>query len=155
MRLCFIIFLGSSLIAKTQPADQFIQKIGYAEPDYIFSQLPEFKKMDSELKTHYSQLQNQMKTKYDEYQAKLKSYQTLPATIPDAIKKDKEQELAVLQQSLEKFKEDAQTSYTKKQNDLLDPIYKKIGNAIDKVAKENGFAFIINPQTTSAEQILL
>src|SRR5258706_6580150 len=153
--LSFIILFVSALVAKSQPADQPTQKIGYAETDYIMSQLPEFKKMDSELKPHYSQLQNQMKSKYEEYQAKLKIYETLPATTPDAIKADKERELAALQQSLEKFKQDAQTSYQKKQADLLDPVYKKIGNAIEEVAHENGFAFIINPQVANVGQILL
>jgi outer membrane protein len=119
------------------------------------SQLPEFKKLDGELKTHYSELQNQMKLKYDEFQAKLKSYQALPATTPDAIKADKEHELSTLKQSLEKFKEDAQKSYAKKQNDLLDPIYKRIGNAIEQVAKENGYTFIINHKFVDEGQILL
>ncbi len=153
--LSFIILFASALIAKAQPSEQSTQKIGFADTDYILTQLPEFKKMDSELKTFYSQLENQMKSKYEEYQAKLKIYQTLPATTPDAIKADKERELAALQQSLEKFKEDAQTSYQKKQAGLLDPLYKKIGNAIEEVAKENGFAFIINPQIANAGQILM
>jgi len=29
--------------------------------------------------------------------------------------------------------------------DLMDPIYKKIGKAIEDVAKENGFSFINQP----------
>jgi outer membrane protein len=152
--LSFIIFLAYALVAKTQPADQ-AQKIGYAETEYIMSQMPEFKKMDDELKTHYSQLENELKLKSDELQAKLKSFQALPASTPDAIKADKQHELAALQQSLEKFKEAARTSYQKKQNDLLDPVYKRIGNAIEEVAKENGFAFIINPRFTEEGQILL
>lgn len=153
--LSFIIFFGSALLTNAQVADHDAQKIGYAETDYIMSQLPEFKKMDSELKTHYSQLENQMKSKYDEFQVKLKSFQTMASSTPDAIKADKQQELATLQQSLEKFKEDAQASYKKKQNDLLDPLYKRIGNAIELVAKENGYAFIINPRFSTEGQILL
>lgn len=152
--LPFLILTGCALAAGAQPADQ-AQKIGYAETDYIMNQLPEFKKLDSELKTHYSQLENQMKLKYDEFQAKMKAFQTMPASTPDAIKADREQELAALQQSLEKFKQEAQTSYQKKQSDLLDPIYKRIGNAIERVAKENGYAFIINPRFVSDGQVLL
>lgn len=134
---------------------QTAQKIGYAETDYIMSQLPEFKKLDSELKTHYRQLENQLKLKYDEFQAKVKSYQALPASTPDPIKADKEQELARLQQSMEKFKNDAQASYQKKQNDLLDPIYKRIGNTIEQVAKENGYSFILNHRFENDGQVLL
>jgi outer membrane protein len=152
MRKLFLILLfGSTLLTKAQS----VQKIGYAETDYIMSQLPEFKKMDSELKTHYSQLQDQMKLKYDEFEAKMKSFKAMPASTPDAIRADKEHELATLQQSLEKFKNDAQTSYQKKQNDLLDPVYKRIGNAIEQVAKENGFAFIINHRFDTEGQVLL
>jgi len=154
-RLSFILLFGSVVVTHAQVANQPAQKIGYAETDYIMSQLPEFKKLDSELSTHYSQLENQLKAKSDEFQTKLKSYQTMPAATPDAIKADKEKELATLQQSLERFKQDAQTSYQKKQNDLLDPIYKRIGNAIEQVAKENGFTFIINPRFANEGQILL
>src|SRR4051794_20191714 len=68
---------------------QSVQKIGYAETDYIMGQLPEFKKLDDELKTHYSQLENQMKLKADELQTKVKAYQSMPASTPDAIKADK------------------------------------------------------------------
>ncbi len=81
--LCLFV---SSVDAQT---DQPAQKIGYAESDYILSQLPEAKKIESELKTHGSQLENQMKAKYEDYQAKLKAFQGLPGTTPEAIKADK------------------------------------------------------------------
>src|SRR5258705_9269104 len=112
--LSFIILIGCAIAVKAQLADQPAQKIGYAETDYIMSQLAECKKLDSELQTHYSQLQQEMKLKSDEFQAKFKSYQTMPASTPNVIRVDKEKELASLQQSLEKFKQDAQTSYQKK-----------------------------------------
>jgi outer membrane protein len=144
--LCGLIFTANA---------QTAQKIGYAESDYIMSQLPEFKKIESELKTHGAQLENQMKAKYDDYQTKLKAYQGMPATTPEAIKTDKERELAALQENIQKFQQDAQSSFQKKQADLMDPIYKKIGNAISEVAKENGFTFIINPQVPNGGDILL
>ncbi|MBS1682359.1 MAG: OmpH family outer membrane protein [Bacteroidetes bacterium] len=145
--LCELIF--------TVNAQDPAQKIGYAESDYILSQMPEFKQIDSQLKTHFSQLENQMKAKYDDYQAKMKAYQGMPATTPEAIKADKERELAALQENMQKFQQDAQSSYQKKQAELMDPIYKKIGKAIEEVAKENGFAFIINPAIANGGDILL
>jgi outer membrane protein len=153
-KLIFFILFASTLFSKAQPAQSY-QKIGYAETDYIMNQLPEFKKLDSELKTHYSQLEDQMKLRYDEFQAKLKIFQAMPASTPAAIKADKEKELAMLQQSLEKFKNDAQKSYQKKHNALLEPIYKRIGDAIEQVAKENGYAFIINHRFDNEGQVLL
>lgn len=137
---------------QTQPV---VQKIGYADWDYIFSQLPDYKMIESELKTHNTQLENQAKAKQTEFETKLKAYQGMPATTPDAIKADKERELALLQENFQKFQQDAQTSYQKKQNDLMEPVFSKVGKAIEDVAKENGYSFIINPQLLGGGDILL
>ena len=151
MRTLFLIlFCGTLLSAQAQP-----QKIGYADWEYIFSQLPEFKQIDSELKTHSEQLQNQMRAKQQDFEAKYKAYQGMPATTPDAIKADKERELAALQEGFQKFQQDAQSSLQKKQADLLEPVYKKVGKTIEDVAKENAYTFIINPQVQGGGDILL
>jgi outer membrane protein len=152
--LLSILLVGFSFAAfsQTQPV---VQKIGYADWDYIFSQLPDYKLIESELKTHNTQLENQMKAKQSEFETKLKAYQGMPATTPDAIKADKERELTLLQESFQKFQQDAQTSYQKKQNDLMEPVFSKVGKAIEDVAKENAYSFIINPQLLGGGDILL
>jgi outer membrane protein len=146
--LLFCVFAVSAQAQETQ-------KIGYADWEYIFSQLPEFKQIDNELKTHGTQLENQLKAKYSDYESKVKAYQGMPATTPDAIKADKERELAGLQESIQKFQQDAQTSLSNKQTALMDPVFKKVGKAIEDVAKENGFAFIMAPQVVGGGDILL
>jgi outer membrane protein len=146
--LLFCVFAVSAQAQETQ-------KIGYADWEYIFSQLPEFKQIDNELKTHGTQLENQLKAKYSDYESKVKAYQGMPATTPDAIKADKERELAGLQESIQKFQQDAQTSLQNKQTALMDPVFKKVGKAIEDVAKENGFAFIMAPQVVGGGDILL
>ena len=152
MRTLFLLlFCVSAVSAQAQET----QKIGYADWEYIFSQLPEFKQIDNELKTHGTQLENQLKAKYADYESKVKAYQGMPATTPDAIKADKERELAALQESIQKFQQDAQTSLQNKQTALMDPVFKKVGKAIEDVAKENGFAFIMAPQVMGGGDILL
>jgi outer membrane protein len=152
MRTLFLIVVCAFAI---QANAQEIQKIGYADWEYIFSQLPEFKQIDSELKTHGTQLENQLKAKYQDYEAKVKAYQNMPATTPDAIRADKERELTGLQESIQKFQQDAQTSLQNKQAALMDPVFKKVGKAIEEVAKENGYSFILNPQIVGGGDVLL
>jgi outer membrane protein len=146
--LLFCVFAVSAQAQETQ-------KIGYADWEYIFSQLPEFKQIDSELKTHGTQLENQLKAKYADYETKVKAYQGMPATTPDAIRADKERELQGLQESIQKFQQDAQTSLQNKQTALMDPVFKKVGKAIEDVAKENGYAFIMAPQVMNGGDVLL
>jgi outer membrane protein len=130
--------------------------MGYADWQYIFSQLPETKQIENELKTHGTQLENQLKAKSQELEAKYKAYQGMPATTPDAIRADKERELQGMQDGIQKFQQDAETSLRNKQSALMDPVFKKVGKAIEDVAKENAYTFIINPQSMSnGEDILL
>jgi outer membrane protein len=136
---CFAVIATASL-AQT-PA----QKIGYADTEYIFTQLPEAKQVDVDLKAHGAQLQSQMEAKQKEMENKYKAYQNMPATTPDAIRADKERELQQLQENYQKFQQDAQTSFQNKQAKLMEPLFAKVADAINFVAKEQGYTFIISP----------
>ncbi len=143
---------GFSVVANAQTE---AQKIGFADTEYILTQLPKFKQIETELKTHGTQLENQLKAKAEDFQAKLKAFQGMPATTPEAIKADKERELQALQENYQKFQQDAQSSMQKKQAELMDPVYKQIGKAIEEVAKENAYTFILQPQVANGGDILL
>jgi len=155
MKLLFTFLISLTMFyskGQTLPAPQ---KIGHADWEYIFSQLPEYKQIENELKTFETQLKNQLNTKGQEIETKYKAYTALPANTPDAIKKDKESELAYLQENIQKFQQEAQISMQKKQNDLVNPVFVKVGKAIEEVALENGFSYIINPQMVEGGDVLL
>src|SRR5688572_16692505 len=153
MRFSLVLFfLLASLCTVAQNSPQ---KIGHADWEYIFSQMPEYKQIESELGIYEAQLQNQLKLKNQELEIKYKTYTGLPASTPDAIRKDKESELTYLQQNFQKFQQDAQASMQKKQSDLINPVFAKVGKAIEEVAVENGFAYIINPQMLGGGDVLL
>lgn len=129
-------------------------KIAYADVDYILSQMPEAKQVEAELKAHNTQLQNQLQAKYQEYQEKLQAYQQGAATMVDAIRKEKETELAQLEQRIQKFQQDAQSSMQKKSTELMQPLYTKVGNNIEQVAKENGYSYVLNGQVGGIDVVL-
>ena len=147
-----IAILATTVAAQAQPP---AQKIGYADWEYIFSQMPEAKQIDAELKTHGSQLENQLKAKYQEYEAKVKAFQAMPANTTELIKADKAAEIQRIQESAQKFEQDAQQSIQQKSSTLMQPVYTKVGKAIEEVAKENGYSFIINPQLGAGSDVLL
>ena len=152
---CVLFFFIISAQYCDAQSSQIPQKIGHADWDYIFSQLPEYKQIENELKIFESQLQNQLKIKGHELEMKYQAYKALPEDTPEAIKKDKETELAYLQENIQKFQQEAQASMQEKQTDLLNPIFGKVGKAIEKVALENGFSYIINPQMIGGGDVLL
>ena len=131
------------------------QKVGYADWNYIFGAMPEFKQVDTQLKAHGDQLQAQIQAKTQEMEQKLQAFQALPASTDDLIRNDKQQELQRLDEGLRQFQEDAQRSYEAKRQQLMDPVFTKVGKAIEDVAKENGYSFIFNPQLMGGGDILL
>jgi outer membrane protein len=141
----FLAFVIATIAVPSLAQNHPAQKIGYADTEYIFSQLPEFKQVDVDLKAHGTQLQTQLEQKSKELETKYKAYQAMPATTPDAIRADKERELTQLQEGIQKFQQDAQTSFENKRAKLMEPLFAKVAEAINVVAKEQGYTFIINP----------
>ena len=133
---------------------QALQKIGHADWEYIFGLLPDYKLIESELKTFENQLQQQLNAKNQELESKYKSYQGLPENTPETIRKDKESELTYLQENIQKFQQEAQNAMQVKAN-LISPVIKKVGKAIEDVASENGYSYIINPKSSGGGDVLL
>lgn len=129
-------------------------KIGYADVDYIFSKMPESKQVETELKSTETMLKNQIETKAKEFQAKLQDYNANVNNMLDAVRANTERELQQLQDNLTKLQQDAQTTIQNKHTQLMDPVFKKVGKAIEEVAKENGYTFILNQQIGGLDVIL-
>jgi outer membrane protein len=149
--LLFVLAIGT---ITTQAQTTASSKIGFADVDYIFSQMPEAKQIDTELKSTQTQLKNQIDSKTQEFQKKLADYQANLNTMLDAVRQNTERELQQLQENLQKLQQDAQTTIQNKQAQLMEPVYKKVGKAIEEVAKENGYTFVLNQQIGGLDVIL-
>lgn len=129
-------------------------KIGYADVEYILTQMPEARQVESDLQAHNQQLQNQLQAKVKEYQNKVQAYQqNAPDMIPE-VRQDTEQELAELEQKIQQFQQQAQRSIEQKRNTLMEPLYTKLGNAIEIVAKANNYSHILNGQLGGVDIVL-
>lgn len=152
MRTLFFLF-AFGLVTSVASA-QTPSKIGSADVDYIFSQMPEFKQIDAELKSLENMLKKNLEAKGQEFQRKVAEYQQNAGTMLDAVRQNTERELQQLQANLEKMQQDAQAEIQKKSTTLMEPVYAKVGKAIEDVAKENGYSFILNQQIGGLDVIL-
>lgn len=134
-------FLVAAVSAEAQ--DNGI-KIGYTNAEFILSNMPEAKEIESELKVHEQQLTAQLEAKSKDFQVKVDDFQRNAANMIPEVRADKERELQSMQQSIQKFQQDAQASLQRKQGELLQPAFDKIQVAIDAVAKANGYTHILN-----------
>jgi outer membrane protein len=121
-------------------------KIGYTNANYIISQLPESRQIESDLKAHSGQLEKELQNKVKDYQGKLEAYNKGAAAMTDVIRADREKELTTLRSSIEEFQRNADASLQKKEQVALEPVMNKIQKAIDDVAKENGYTHIFTAE---------
>ena len=134
----FAAILGSSAIMAQA------QKIGHLDMQYVLSAMPEMKQVQSQLQTLQGQLEKQAAAKQKDFEEKYNRYVSEGNTMAEAIRLDLEKELSTMQQSAQEFATSAQQTLQQKEQQLMQPIYDKIGTAINEVAKEGGYSYIIN-----------
>ena len=139
--LILILALGLFYTASAQET-----KIGFTNADYVLSLMPESKEVQSQVSAYEKQFSNSIQQKYQDFQQQVADYQQNAPTMTEQLRAAKEQELQGLQQSLQKFQQDAEQSIARKQQELYQPLYEKIQNAIDKVAEEKGYTHILRAE---------
>jgi outer membrane protein len=127
------------------------QKIAHISLDSLITTMPESKtaqevaqKYLKDLETQVATMDNELQTKYADYMKNKDTYSALVAST-------KETELQDLNKRIEDFKMQAQQDYQRKYGELSKPIYDKAKKAIDIVAKENGYKYVLD---TSAGVVL-
>ena len=121
----------------------FAQKIGYVNTDEIITNMKETQDAYTQLEAYAKDLQAQMETIQVEFNNKLQEYQNTTETMTDAVRQLKEKELTDLNTRIQEFQQVAQQDLQKKENELLAPIYEKVKNTIDEVAKAGGYTIIL------------
>lgn len=119
-------------------------KIGWTNIDYILQNLPEAKEIQTKLSTERAQYEKLFNEKLAEGQKLMEDYQKNAATMSEVIRKDKEKVLQNKQQELQELQQNSETAIQAKQQELLSPVMDKIQTAIEAVAKENGYTYVLN-----------
>jgi outer membrane protein len=74
------------------------------------------------------------------------SYQQNESTYTEAIKKEKQSEIIALENDIKQFQQNSNKLIQLKQDELIQPLYQIIGDALNAVSKEEKFTqvFTIN-----------
>jgi outer membrane protein len=128
-------------------------KTGTIDSEYILSQMPELTKVQEDLKAYNTKLEGELKVKVDEYQAKVKEYQEKVASFTEPMKKTKQEEIIALENDIAKFRQNGSQLVQLEQNKLLQPLYKKIGIALEEIAKNEGYTQVFTITTSGLAYI--
>jgi len=133
---------------------QDMHKIGYVNLMHILENLPEAKKRNAEMQSFQKQLENELETKYKEYQGKMSAAQQQLDTLTESQKKQKTMELSKLQAVIEELDSQKYPKIEQRYRDIMKPLHDAIQEAVNKVAKEQQYAFIFSKNTEAGPVLL-
>ncbi len=125
-------------------------KVGTIDVEYILSQMPQLEQVNKDVKAYSDDLENQLQAKVSNYKALIEVYQQNEASFTEDIKKSKQEEIIALEQDIQKFQKNGASLVQIRQNELINPLYQLIGEALNAVAIEDKFSQILTINNTIA-----
>ena len=123
---------------------QSILKIGHVDIAEILAALPERDSAAIILGKETKEIQSTYDDMTVVYNKMMDDYEKGVSTYSELVKKNKESELLDKQKRLQEFEQNASASLQKRNSELIQPILNKIIKAVDKVATDNGFTYILD-----------
>lgn len=131
------------------PVTVFAQKFGHIKPQAIITIMPEYAKAQTDIQTMQKQYEDEIKRASDELQKKFTEYQQEQANLPKNIQERRQKELQELNEKGMQMQQDAQQELERAWMSMLEPIAKKMDEAIKAVGQEGGYVYIFDLNTTN------
>ncbi len=129
------------------------QKVGHLNTADLLTTLEPWKAAQNQLQTHAQMLRTKLETQQKAFEEELKKAQEQEAAgllTPKQIE-EKQKEFQTKGEMLAQEQQKMEAELNKKSEDLLNPIRDKVKTAIQNVAKEGGYSYIMD---TSAGNVL-
>ena len=123
-------------------------KIGFIDTDELISVMPEAAKVDVELKEYQASLVQQGQDMGKEADDKATQFVKDSLKMTPTMKEIKRGEIISLYQKVQGWNQTAQDMYNQKAQEKIAPIRKKAFDAITAVAKEKGYAYVLDASTS-------
>jgi outer membrane protein len=125
------------------------QKFGYVNSSAILAEMPEVRVAESDLEALQTNLQKKRQGMFESLQ---KDYAIIQQKVENGelsrVQQEQEsKKFQERQQEIANFEQEMVSRVQEKRQELLEPIYTKINDAIAAVAKENGLEFILEKST--------
>lgn len=142
--LIALVFMGATASAQSL-------KIGHINTNQLLSIMPGRQEAQTQLENHARELESKFSAMQTELQTKYTDYLANESTFSELIRVSKQRELTSLQERIQEFQELAQQDLAQTESRLLSPIIEAARRAIEEVARENGYTYILD---TSAGSVL-
>lgn len=149
MRKIIIVLFAVACFAGIK--DVSAQKFGHVNFAELYQLIPGQDTAQAAYEKHAMALQQQLEAMAKELEAKIQEFEANQGSMTQLIRSAKQRELQDLNMRFEEFRNSAQSDLSAKEAELSKPLIDKARKAVEDVAKENGYTYILN----STEGMLL
>ncbi|HEA31286.1 MAG TPA: OmpH family outer membrane protein [Leeuwenhoekiella sp.] len=140
--LAIALMLGMNGIAQAQDS-----KIAHIATQELLEQMPAFKSAQAEMQKIQSSYEAEMQNMGQELQKTMERYSREAETKTDEENLQRQQEVETTRNKIVEYRQTAMQDMQKKESDLLKPVYEKARTAIQKVARDKGYNYVLDSTT--------
>jgi len=137
MKVSTILFLFITITGVSQ------SKVGTVDVDFILSNMPELPAIQKQIEEYGKELDAEFNKNLEAYNALVKEYTDGEVGFTIAQKKTKQEEIVNSESELNKFQQNGSKLINLRRDDLLRPLYQKIGVSLEKIAAAEGYTQVL------------
>ena len=128
------------------------QKFAFVDSEYILDQMESYQKAQKQIDDLAAEWQKELDKKVGNIESKLNDLRKNELLLPEDIKEEKELEITTLQDELRAYqskKFGVGGDLFKRRKELIQPIQRKVFKAIESLAKDNNYSFVLDKSKNS------
>ena len=119
-------------------------KIGHVSIQAIVQQLPETDSIQTVLKKEADDMEKLYNEMLQEHDANVKKYEAEKSTYSEFVRNAKESDLMEMATKIQNYQQTANQQLQRRNMELIQPVYEKINQAIETVALQNSFTYVLD-----------
>ena len=135
------------------PMSMFAQKFAHFKSMDTIPVMPEYAKAQTDIQAIQKQYEDEIKRASDEFNKKYAEYQQEQKNLPQNIQERRQKELQELSEKGMQFQQDAQQQLQKSYADMMEPIYKKLEDAVKAIGANGGYMYVFDLNRTDIPYI--
>ncbi|PSG90734.1 OmpH family outer membrane protein [Aurantibacter aestuarii] len=133
-----ILFMSATTLSIAQ------SKIAHINTTDLVTSMPDMKTAQAQIEEIGKNYEKEIQGMVNEYKKKIEQYEKEAPTKTDEENQTRSVEVQTMQQKIQQYQANAQQELQKKEGELLKPITEKAKAAILKVAKAQGFNYVLD-----------
>ena len=125
-------------------------KVGTVDVNFILGNMPELSNVQKTVDLYGNQLDADLAKKTKKYDTLINAYKAgIESFTPEQLQ-EKQNEIVALENDINVFRQNGAKLMALKRDDALRPLYQKIGQAVEKIAKAGGYTQILQTSANMA-----